>query len=59
MNIATYKTEEMICGKLEEVFHANVIEAIDWKSAGIDTKVFYRDGSNWIESGSTKLELMP
>lgn len=59
MTINTYKTEQMIYGKLDVVFHRNAIEAADWKSQGMDTKVFYQDGANWVESGTTKLELMP
>jgi hypothetical protein len=54
-----YKTEEVICGKVDVVFHPNIVEAKEWQSTGIDTKVLYRDGSNWVESGTTVLELMP
>jgi hypothetical protein len=55
-----YKTVEWLPDyKMDDVvFHPNIIEAKEWQSKGIDTRLFRKEGDQWIESGITKLELL-
>lgn len=56
--IDRYKTEETICGKIDCVTHANLIDALDWQRNGIDVVLYRMDGDVWKRSQETKLELM-
>jgi hypothetical protein len=58
--IMQYKTVEWLQDyKMDDVvYHKNIIEAKEWQSKGIDTKLFRKEGDQWIESGVTKLELL-
>lgn len=53
-----YKTEEMMDGKIDIVFHENLAIAADWMKAGINVRLFRQDGVLWIESGTAELELL-
>jgi hypothetical protein len=53
-----YKTEEIVHGKLETIFHPNIKEAKEWQHSGFDVKLFRKDGEGWVESGSVELKLM-
>jgi hypothetical protein len=55
----TYKTEEMIDGKLDAILHFNLLEAIDWIKSGIDVRLFRQDDSKWIEVNHDQTEMQP
>jgi hypothetical protein len=55
----TYKTEEMIDGKIDSVLHFNLLEAIDWMESGIDVRLFRQDESKWIEVNHDQTKMQP